>query len=133
MVSGSLEWGGSGQLILVVDDQQDVRESLRRLLELYGYRVETAAEGRRGLEMLIELRPPLALIDIGLPILNGYEIARLARNEHLTTQLVALTGYASETDRRLAAEAGFDAHFKKGDDPGQMLALISELLSPTVK
>lgn len=133
MVSKSLEWGGSGQLILVVEDQEDARESLRALLQLYGYRVETAADGRRGLEMLLELKPQLALIDIGLPILNGYEIARLARNEHVATPLVALTGYASENDTKLATYAGFDAHLKKGIDPGRLLAVIAELISPVVE
>jgi signal transduction histidine kinase/CheY-like chemotaxis protein len=100
--------------ILVVEDSADNRESLVLLLQQLGHQVATAEDGQVGLARLEELRPQVALIDIGLPRLDGYELARQAR-ERVGRQsyLVALTGYGQPDDQRRAYQAGFDAHLTK--------------------
>ena len=100
--------------ILVIEDSADNRESLVLLLQQLGHQVETAEDGQIGLARLSQLRPQVALIDIGLPRLDGYELARQAR-ERVGRQsfLVALTGYGQPEDQRRAYQAGFDAHLTK--------------------
>jgi signal transduction histidine kinase/CheY-like chemotaxis protein len=100
--------------VLVVEDMEDARESLRALLEMEGHEVDLAADGPQALLKLKSFRPDVALIDIGLPGMNGYEVAREARaagGDEVV--LVALTGYGQEADRREALEAGFDLHLTK--------------------
>jgi CheY-like chemotaxis protein len=101
--------------ILVVEDEADAREGLRMLLEASGYAVETAADGVDGLTKLLDGPPDAAVVDIDLPGLNGYELARRARAAPASrgVRLIALTGYGREKDRRAAAEAGFDRHLTK--------------------
>lgn len=102
------------QRILVVEDDDDSREGLRLLLEASGYRVETAANGPEGLSMLMSGKPDTAIVDIDLPGMNGYEIARRARRvPELHTRLIALTGYGRDKDRVAAHDAGFDIHLTK--------------------
>ncbi len=106
-----------GQLprILVVEDDEDSREGLRILLEACGYRVETAATGPDGLEKLIADPPNAAIVDIDLPGMNGYEIARRARRipELRDVRLIAVTGFGRDKDRAAARDAGFDQHLTK--------------------
>jgi signal transduction histidine kinase len=113
--------------ILLVEDNTDARETLRDLLELHGHEVHEAASGPDGVEMALRLRPDLSLIDIGLPELDGYEVARRIRAsvEGHTLQLVALTGYGQPEDRRRAEEAGFDEHLAKPIAPDRLAALIA--------
>jgi two-component system, sensor histidine kinase len=100
--------------ILVVEDSADNRESLVLLLKQLGHRVEAVEDGQAGLDRLEELRPQVALIDIGLPRLDGYELARQARERvGRGSFLVALTGYGQPEDQRRAYQAGFDAHLTK--------------------
>jgi signal transduction histidine kinase len=101
--------------VLVVEDNEDSRLSLRELIRRLGHDVHEAADGVAGLESAVTLAPDLALIDIGLPGIDGYEVARRARTQLNGTplKLVALSGYALEADRRKAAEAGFDHHLAK--------------------
>lgn len=101
--------------ILVVEDDDDSREGLRLLLEASGYRVETAATGPDGLQKLVVGKPDTAIVDIDLPGMNGYEIARRARRvpELRGVRLIALTGYGREKDRAAAHDAGFDLHLTK--------------------
>ncbi len=100
--------------ILLVEDNADVRDGLRLLLEEVGHRVETAGDGVEGVQIALARRPAAALVDIGLPGLDGYAVARRIR-EALggSIFLVALTGYGLPDDRRRALEAGFDAHLTK--------------------
>ena len=114
--------------VLIIEDNPNGREMLKALLELEGYEVETAPDGLRGLEMLEFQRPDVALVDIGLPGLDGYEIARRIRRNHGHdgTFLIALTGYGQAEDVRLALEAGFDVHLVKPLDPQQLARILSD-------
>jgi len=105
--------------VLVVEDNADAREALRVSLTLAGHEVAEAADGPAGLEQLAACRPDVALIDVGLPGLDGYEVARRARQRDETRDvfLVALTGYGQAEDRRRALDAGFDRHLTKPVDP----------------
>ncbi|MCW8137571.1 MAG: PAS domain-containing protein, partial [Planctomycetota bacterium] len=112
--------------VVLVEDFSDTRELLTMVLRQAGYLVETAADGRAGLEALKGFRPHVAIVDIGLPVMDGYELARAARADDRLrgTFLVALTGYGTAEDRRRAIEAGFDEHLIKPLDPGAVIALL---------
>jgi two-component system, sensor histidine kinase len=101
--------------VLVVEDQDDARESLRLLLTAEGHTVQGARNGPEGLEILRTWRPDVALVDVGLPGLDGYAVARTATADPETgaIPLVALTGYGRPEDRRQATAAGFRAHLVK--------------------
>jgi PAS domain S-box-containing protein len=107
-----------GLRVLVVDDNVDTADSLTLLVELLDHDVRTAYDGPTALEIAVEYRPNVALLDIGLPGLNGYEVAtRIRRQAGLEgIVLVAITGYGQESDRQLAMEAGFDHHLVKPVD-----------------
>jgi CheY-like chemotaxis protein len=101
------------------------------LLELDGYEVATAADGPQALEIAQAKTPAAALIDIGLPGIDGYEVARRLRAlTGPSALLVALTGYSDPDDRRRAAEAGFDAHVVKPVDPDELTRLLGRLGTP---
>jgi len=120
-----------GQTILLVEDHADAREALQVLLELEGYAVVTAAEGLAALDIARLRRPDIALIDIGLPGLDGYEVARRLRAaEGPRPILVALTGYSQPEDRRDAEAAGFDAHLVKPVDPADLTRVLTTLGTP---
>jgi signal transduction histidine kinase len=102
-----------GRRVIVIEDAADARESLRLLLESEGHEVQTAADGLEGLAKLASFAPDVALVDVGLPGIDGYEVARRARASSARLRLVALTGYGQEEDRRRALEAGFDLHLTK--------------------
>jgi CheY-like chemotaxis protein len=107
--------------VLVIEDNADIRESLGLMLRMWGHDVEFAETGTDGLERVLDLKPDIALIDIGLPGLDGYELARSIREESTSwaraVRLVALTGYGRESDRIRALAAGFDTHLVKPIDP----------------
>jgi CheY-like chemotaxis protein len=103
-----------GRHVLIVEDNADARSTLETLLKLLGHRVESAAAGPDGIDRALASRPEVALIDLGLPGMDGCAVARRLRAElGPTVLLVALTGHALEEDRRRTAEAGFDAHLVK--------------------
>ncbi len=100
--------------MLVVEDNADARESLRMLLEAEGHEVAVAGHGGEALELLASFRPQLAFVDVGLPGMSGYELARAMRTARgETIVLVALTGYGAQEDRRAAFAAGFNLHLTK--------------------
>lgn len=101
--------------VLVVDDTADSVLSFIMLLEASGHQVETASDGPTGLQAAIRFRPEVVLLDIGLPGLNGYEVARRIREQsHLAgIVLIALTGYGQDSDRDASLQAGFDYHLVK--------------------
>jgi signal transduction histidine kinase len=113
--------------ILVVDDHSDVRETLRELCASWGHAVESAQDGYVGVKMALELQPEIALVDIGMPGIDGYEVARRIRADSRGRgiQLIALTGYGSEEQRRQAMEVGFDLHLIKPVDPDALAHLLS--------
>jgi CheY-like chemotaxis protein len=111
--------------VLVVEDHADNRQSLRLLLEAWGCPAEVAEDGLRGVEKALAWPPDVAVVDIGLPRLDGYEVARRLRAAFGgAVLLIAVTGYCQERDRRDALEAGFDHHLPKPADP----ALLARLL-----
>ncbi len=100
--------------VLIVEDNRDGRESLRQLLQLLGYRVEVAQDGYEGVEKALMCHPEVGLIDIGLPGLDGYEVARRLRSAlGQSIVLIAYTAYTQPEDRERAFRAGFDAHLGK--------------------
>ena len=115
--------------ILVVDDNEDSAESLTILLSLGGHETHTAHDGLEAIEAAEMFRPEVILLDIGLPKLNGFEVARKIR-EHpwgQTIMLVALTGWGQEEDRRRSQEAGFNHHLTKPVDPLALTKLLARL------
>jgi CheY-like chemotaxis protein len=113
--------------ILIVDDNRDASESLATLLRLSGHDVFVEVEAQAVAQRVESLRPDLALLDIGLPGMDGYEIARRLRAGGFTTPLAALTGYGSPEDRERARQAGFDHHFVKPIDPLALERLLATL------
>ncbi len=113
--------------ILVVEDSADARETLVALLETHGHRVDSAADGATGLERALALQPDIVLLDIGLPVLDGYEVARRIRASHGIRRplIVAITGYGTPEDRDAALLAGFDAHITKPVEYATLAALIA--------
>jgi signal transduction histidine kinase/CheY-like chemotaxis protein len=113
--------------ILIADDNRDAAESLSMLLEVAGHEVRVAHLGRAALSLAQAFRPDTALLDIGMPDLSGYEVAQELRREPWATrlQLIALTGWGQEDDRRRASEAGFDHHLVKPVDPDHLESLIA--------
>jgi PAS domain S-box-containing protein len=117
---------GIPRRILVVEDDEDSRQMLRRLLELSGHRVEEAEDGLRGLQQALALRPDVVLIDVGLPELDGYQVAGRIRAAGLTdVVLIAVTGYGQIEDRLRADAAGFDAHITKPVNPTALAELLA--------
>ena len=114
--------------VLIVEDNDDARDMLRHLLEHTGHEVHEAADGLTGLYQALALRPDAAVIDIGLPELDGYEVARRVRAAgRADVLLVAVTGYGQSGDRQRSGEAGFDAHLTKPVDPLALEALLANL------
>lgn len=112
--------------VVLVEDNSDSREMLRTLLELEGFPVETAGDGRSGLELIVERRPNVALVDIGLPEVDGYQVARRVREtiDRRSVRLIALTGYGLEEDREAVLESGFDHHLVKPVDVQNLRSVL---------
>lgn len=112
--------------VLIVEDNLDTGEMYRMLIELSGHEALIAENGLLGLEMLKTTHPDIALVDIGLPGMDGYEIARRFRAEPNGDRvlLVALTGYGSSADRDRSRQAGFDMHLLKPVDPEALKSLL---------
>jgi CheY-like chemotaxis protein len=112
--------------IAIIEDNTDFRHGLRLLLESWGHHVEEASSGAQGIDLVRLKRPEIVLIDLGLPGVDGYAVARALRaspgGEALL--LVAITGYGRPSDRRQAQEAGFDAHLTKPVSPPDLAAIL---------
>jgi two-component system, sensor histidine kinase len=115
--------------VLLVEDNEEGREALGELLSLWGCAVSEAADGEDGVAKALAERPRLAMVDIGLPDIDGYEVARRIREsedgEHC--RLVALTGYGQPEDRRRALAAGFDQYMVKPIAPARVRELLDSL------
>jgi integral membrane sensor domain MASE1/CheY-like chemotaxis protein len=112
--------------VLIVEDNADVRLAVRTLLEHDGHIVFEADDGVTGVDSAVQLRPEVVLVDIGLPGMDGYEVARKLRARFATLRLVALTGYGQPEDRRKARGAGFDEHLVKPVDPAALQRALGE-------
>jgi CheY-like chemotaxis protein len=118
--------------VLLIEDDRDAREMIRLMLELAGHAVYNAPDGIRGLELMKAERPDVAIIDVGLPGLDGYQVARRIR-EHLNGRamlLLALTGYGRPRDYQHSTEAGFDYHLVKPVDLDTLACLLQTGMLP---
>jgi two-component system, sensor histidine kinase len=108
-----------GLRVVVVEDERDIRQALGALLESWGHEVQLAEDGRRGVDLILKERPDVALIDIAMPGLDGYAVARQVRGElgAGAPRLVAVTGFGREEDRQRTRSAGFDDHLVKPATP----------------
>jgi two-component system, chemotaxis family, CheB/CheR fusion protein len=115
--------------VLVVDDNPDIAESTALILQLAGYTVKKASSGQEALEMASSFAPAVVLLDIGMPGLDGYAVARRLREEPNLKDaiLVAVTGYGTPADRSRAKDAGFDRHLVKPVDPAVLQHLLTDL------
>ena len=114
--------------VLVVDDNEDSARAVARIISRQGYDVEVAYDGPAAVEAALAHQPAFVFLDIGLPGMNGYEVAtRLRQEDSMKSALfVAVSGYGEEGDRRRSREAGFDQHLVKPVDPDALLALMRE-------
>ena len=115
--------------VLIVDDHVDNVESLSMFVRLLGHEVDTASDGLEALEVARRFRPDLVLLDIGLPKLDGYEVAERLRagDAGADMVLVAITGWAQEEEKVRAAKAGFDHHLTKPVDPARIESIIGSV------
>ena len=115
--------------ILVADDDVDAVTSLTALLEHEGYEVRGVHRGGDVLQAIFHFAPDVVLLDIGMPQMTGYEVARVLRERYGSARpaLIAVTGLAAEADRQQARAAGFEHHVAKPYEPGVLLRLIGEL------
>jgi CheY-like chemotaxis protein len=116
----------AGKRILVIEDQRDTAYSLRLLLELYGYEVTVAYSAPDGVSAAEQDPPDVVLCDIGLPGLDGYEVARKLRSNPATAKarLIAVTAYSQDEDRQRSHEAGFELHLVKPVDPDALRRVL---------
>ncbi len=129
-VEGNSNAGAAGESgkrdIIVADDNVDALQTLAMLLEMEGHRVRTANDGMQALALMHERVPDVMLLDIGMPGMNGYEVAQRVREagEHVT--LIALTGWGQPSDRAHASEAGFDHHLTKPVEFPELEKLLTQ-------
>jgi CheY-like chemotaxis protein len=123
------EVASTARRILVVDDNPDAADSLKVLLGIWGHVVEIAYDGVSALQLARGFDPELVFLDIGLPEMNGYEVARRLRDEAglARARFIALSGYGTERDRLRSSEAGFDLHLVKPVDPQSLPGVIASV------
>ena len=131
--TASPESGMHEGMILVADDNRDAADSLAGLLRLLGYKVLTAYSGREALDIALATTPQTAILDIGMPEINGYEVARRIREQPWSrgTALIALSGWGKQEDLNRARAAGFDHHFRKPVDVDELLDKLRSLRALT--
>lgn len=122
----SLEAGDKALSILVVDDNRDAADSLHDVLEVHGHEVLAAYDGEAAVELIRTRNPQVALVDIGMPNVDGYEVARRVRElDGARPILVAVTGWGSQSDKQQAKEAGYDYHLTKPLEYATLAALLA--------
>jgi CheY-like chemotaxis protein len=119
----------TGHRVLVVDDNRDAAITLSMVLRLQGHQVQVAHDGPTALEMTSEFQPDMIFLDIGMPGMDGYEVARRIRTSPDLQQpiLAALTGWGQEEDRQRTADAGFDHHLVKPPEPQAIEKLLASV------
>lgn len=113
--------------VLVVDDNMDAADMLVMMLQMFGHEVQAVYSGQTALETAVEYQPDVVLLDIGLPDMNGYEVARHLRQQPQTkdVRLIAMTGYGQDSDRQRSQEAGCEHHLVKPVDPQKLQDLLA--------
>jgi CheY-like chemotaxis protein len=121
-----------GRRILIVDDNRDSANSLAELLHLRGHETHVAHDGLEALQLVARVQPEVALLDLGLPRMSGYEVAQQirAQEDGADIVLIALTGWGQEEDRRRSREAGFDLHMTKPIEFAVLAGLIAGMSLP---
>jgi CheY-like chemotaxis protein len=117
----------TGRRILVVDDNEDAADSLAMLLEYLGGTVRVANSGEAALEILEEYRPEVVLLDIGMPGMDGYAVARRVREQpqYAEARLIALSGWSQDEDKQRSSQSGFDYHLTKPVDLTTLESLLT--------
>jgi two-component system CheB/CheR fusion protein len=120
--------GGPVRTVVVVEDQPDARRMMQLLLESMGVRVFAAENGKEGAALIAKVQPDLALVDLGLPVMSGFDLARKLRQQPdpCPVRLVALSGYGQDADVQAALDAGFDEHITKPPDPERLNRLLNQ-------
>jgi CheY-like chemotaxis protein len=114
----------SPRRILIIEDNEDAREALRLQLQIAGHDVHAAATGPEGIQKAADLQPDVVLLDIGLPGLDGYQVARQLRTADYSPRLIAITGYGQPEDRERAREAGIEDYLVKPIDVAELARLL---------
>jgi CheY-like chemotaxis protein len=114
--------------ILVVEDSDDSRDLLCQLLEHAGADVTTAKNGKEGLDKAVTSRPDLLLLDLEMPVMDGYSVIRELRDRKFRNPILAITAHNTLFDRDRCSEAGFDGHISKPFDPERLLVVLKEHL-----
>jgi two-component system OmpR family response regulator len=127
MIQGASDIMRIGAQVLVVEDHADTVESMAKLLELFGHEVQIARDGPQAIAAARRWRPEFILLDLGLPGMDGYEVARRLRQEGpcQETVVIAVTGYGQPEDRERSRAAGIDHHLLKPVDPDVWRSLLS--------
>ena len=110
--------------LVVVEDNEDIRQTLQDILEMAGHSVVVAADGNAGVEAVLREKPDIALVDIGLPGLDGYGVARELRSLSCATRLIAMSGYGRPEDQQRSLQSGFDAHLVKPVHPDRLFRIL---------
>jgi signal transduction histidine kinase len=131
---GQVTPAACGWRVLIVDDNQDAADSIAQYLQFEGHEVKTVSDGLLALNCAPVFAPHIVVLDIGLPMMDGYEVARRLRQMPVTQHalLIAMTGYGQKEDQQRAAQAGFDRHFVKPTDPRMLVQFIAEWPGPPV-
>lgn len=118
----------AGRRVLVVDDNEDAAESLAALLRLFGHQVGVALDGEQALELAPSLKPDVVLLDLGMPRMDGHEVARRMRAAPwgASMRIVALSGFGDGEDRARSLEAGCDDHLVKPVSPADLEAVLAD-------
>ena len=119
--------------VLIADDNQDAAETLAMLLQIEGHQVHVVHDGRAAVSAFAEFNPDVALLDIGMPELSGYEVAKRVREDppKQKVTLIALTGWGQDRDKAQALAAGFNHHFTKPVEPARLTEILRSLAPPS--
>jgi DNA-binding response OmpR family regulator len=113
--------------VLVADDERDTADTLYQILYFEGHDVRTAYDGAEALRVAREFQPDVVILDIGMPQLTGYDVARALRARYSGVVLIAVTAWKASTDKIFAEQAGFDHHFGKPCDPRAIVELLHNI------
>ena len=123
--------GGNGKKILIVDDEQDIVETLKFMLEAQGYECFCAYDGENGLNMAKEIMPDLMILDVMMPKINGYKISRLLKydNKYKDSPIIMVTARSQEDDKLIGQETGVNEYITKPFELDEVIAKVNEYLA----